>query len=126
MRSSHHACKIYFFPTHTSYSAGQVGPVTHFLRDPSAPELINASTLGQALFDYQTFNEWDNLYKVNTSSIFFVSNAFLGLLDSGTQDLASEGFTASIINITSISGITKLAQRHVCNKDVFSLFTFES
>lgn len=103
-----------------------MGPVTHFLRDPSAPELRSASTLGQSLFDRQTFDEWDNLYKINTFSIFFVSNAFLGLLDRGTQDLASEGFTASIINITSISGITKLAQRHVCNKNALSPFAFES
>ncbi|KAF7968285.1 hypothetical protein HWV62_31021 [Athelia sp. TMB] len=95
-------------------NAGQVGPVSRFLGDPSAPELRDAETLGQALFDNETFDAWGDLYKINTFSIFFVTNAFLGLLDKGSKELASEGFSSSVINTTSISGITKLAQRHFC------------
>jgi NAD(P)-dependent dehydrogenase (short-subunit alcohol dehydrogenase family) len=81
------------------------------LNDPSAPERKDAATLGQALFDNESFDAWADLYKINTFSIFFVTNAFLGLLDKGSRE--KEGYTSSIINITSISGITKLAQRHV-------------
>lgn len=106
-------CAILLLFAHLSHSAGQVGPVSNFLGEPSAPELKDAATLGQALFDNETFEAWGELYRINTFSIFFVSNAFLGLLDKGTKELASEGFTSSIINTTSISGITKLAQRHV-------------
>lgn len=40
-----------------------------------------------------------------------MTSAFLGLLDKGSRDI--EGYTSSVINITSISGILKIAQRHV-------------
>jgi NAD(P)-dependent dehydrogenase (short-subunit alcohol dehydrogenase family) len=83
------------------------------LNDNSAPERKDASTLGQALFDNESFDSWADLYKINTFSIFFVTTAFLGLLDNGSRE--KEGYTSSVINITSISGITKLAQRHVCD-----------
>jgi NAD(P)-dependent dehydrogenase (short-subunit alcohol dehydrogenase family) len=82
------------------------------LNDASAPERKDASTLGQALFDNESFDSWADLYRINTFSIFFVTNAFLGLLDKGSRE--KEGYTSSVINITSISGVTKLAQRHVC------------
>jgi len=40
-----------------------------------------------------------------------MTTAFLGLLDKGSRDV--EGYTSSVVNITSISGILKIAQRHV-------------
>jgi len=82
------------------------------LNDASTPERKDASTLGQALFDNESFDSWADLYRINTFSIFFVTNAFLGLLDKGSRE--KEGYTSSVINITSIRGVTKLAQRHVC------------
>lgn len=93
-------------------NAGQVGPVSKFLNDASAPERKDASTLGQALFDNESLDDWADLYRINTFSIFFVTNAFLGLLDKGSRE--KEGYSSSVINITSISGIMKLAQRHFC------------
>lgn len=96
------------------FSAGQVGPVSSFLNEPSATTPQDASDLGQALFDNESFEAWSDLYKINTFSIFFVTNAFLALLDKGTKEKGSEGFISSVINTTSISGITKLGQRHVC------------
>jgi NAD(P)-dependent dehydrogenase (short-subunit alcohol dehydrogenase family) len=92
-------------------SAGQCGPVSSFLGDDTAPERKDASTLGQALFDNESFDAWADLYRINTFSIFFVTNAFLGLLNMGSGD--AEGYTSSVVNITSISGIMKLAQQHV-------------
>jgi NAD(P)-dependent dehydrogenase (short-subunit alcohol dehydrogenase family) len=77
-----------------------------------APERKDAESLGQALFNNETPQQWADLYAINTFSIFFVTTAFLGLLDKGSHD--SEGFSSSVINITSISGIIKLAQEHVC------------
>jgi NAD(P)-dependent dehydrogenase (short-subunit alcohol dehydrogenase family) len=93
-------------------NAGQCGPVSHFLNEDSAPERKDASTLGQALFDNESFDSWADLYRINSFSIFFVTNAFLGLLDQGSRD--QEGYTSNVINVTSISGIMKLAQRHFC------------
>lgn len=83
-----------------------------FLEDPNAPERKDAETLGQALFDNESFEAWSDLYQINLFSIFFVSTAFLGLLAKGSED--SEGYWSSIVNITSISGVIKLAQNHVC------------
>ncbi|KAJ7729677.1 hypothetical protein DFH07DRAFT_994735 [Mycena maculata] len=93
-------------------NAGQVGPTSPFLNDPSAPQLKDAETLGQSLFDNETFSQWADLYSINTFSIFFVTTAFLGLLDKGTRESQTPGFTSSVINITSISGLIKLAQDH--------------
>ncbi|KAJ7164659.1 short-chain dehydrogenase [Mycena crocata] len=93
-------------------NAGQVGPTSPFLTDPSAPERKDPETFGQALFNNETFSQWADVYSINTFSLFFVTTAFLGLLDKGTRESQTPGFTSSVINITSISGIIKLAQDH--------------
>jgi len=86
-------------------NAGQVGPIT----DTTAPKYQDAETLGNALFN-ESPDAWADLYSVNTFSIFYVTSIFLGLLDKGSRQ--TPGYTSSVINIASISGITKLAQRH--------------
>ncbi|EGN98452.1 hypothetical protein SERLA73DRAFT_183468 [Serpula lacrymans var. lacrymans S7.3] len=93
-------------------NAGQVGPCSDFLNQPSPTAPKDAATLGQALFDNESFEEWSDLYAINTFSIFFVTTAFAGLLDKGSKDV--EGYTSCVINTTSISGLIKLAQRHFC------------
>jgi hypothetical protein len=40
-----------------------------------------------------------------------MTTAFLGLLDKGSRDV--EGYTSSVVNVTSISGILKISQGHV-------------
>ena len=40
-----------------------------------------------------------------------MTTAFLGLLAKGSEDI--QGYWSSVINITSISGILKIAQNHV-------------
>ncbi len=94
-----------------SPSAGILGPISPFLTDPGAQQNANAETLGSALFNDDGPDAWSTLYKVNTFSIYYMTTAFLGLLDKGTQDI--EGYTSSVVNITSISGILKIAQGHV-------------
>ncbi|KAI0263960.1 short-chain dehydrogenase [Gloeopeniophorella convolvens] len=91
-------------------NAGVVGPVTPFLNDPQAPENKDAETLGNALFNDDGPEAWSALYTINTFSIYYTTTAFLGLLAKGSQDVA--GHTSSVVNITSISGILKIAQRH--------------
>lgn len=93
------------------YSAGQVGPYSQFFNDLSAPEHKDAETLGTALFNNESFEGWADLYKINSASIFFVTTAFTGLLAKGSKDV--EGHWSSVVNITSMSGVIKLAQNHV-------------
>lgn len=93
-------------------NAGQVGPCSPFMNDPSAPERKDAESIGLGLFNNEGFDSWGKLYEINTFSIFFMTTAFLGLLAKGSGD--REGWWSSVINITSISGIIKLAQDHFC------------
>ncbi|EAU85918.1 short-chain dehydrogenase [Coprinopsis cinerea okayama7 len=93
-------------------NAGQVGPCSNFFGDPSAPEQKDAETLGQALFNNESFEQWSQLYTINTFSIFFMTTAFLGLLAKGGEEIP--GHWSSVVNITSISGVMKLAQDHFC------------
>jgi len=91
-------------------NAGQSGPKSDFFNDLSSPEHKDPETLGRALFNSETADEWAEVYKINTFSIYFVTTAFLGLLAKGSADVP--GYTSSVVNITSISGYNKLAQRH--------------
>jgi NAD(P)-dependent dehydrogenase (short-subunit alcohol dehydrogenase family) len=92
-------------------SAGIVGPLADFPDNPQAPEKVNAETIGNALFNDDGQDAWTAVYKINTFSIYYMTTAFLGLLDKGSRDI--EGYTSSVVNITSISGILKIAQGHV-------------
>jgi NAD(P)-dependent dehydrogenase (short-subunit alcohol dehydrogenase family) len=78
----------------------------------SDPEHQDAETLGTALFTNESFEAWSSVYQINTFSIFFVTTALLGLLVEGSKERGN--YTSSVINITSISGVIKLAQDHVC------------
>ena len=104
-------------------SAGQLGPTSPFLNDKEAPEHKTAESLGTALFNCHSFESWSSHSTVNLASIFFVTTAFLGLLSKGSEDI--HGYWSSVINITSISGITKLAQNHVSFIYLYSITKFE-
>jgi len=90
-------------------NAGQGSPASLFFNDLSAPEHKDVETLGMALFN-ESLDGWVDVFKINTFSIFFVTNAFLGLLDKGSRDV--NGYTSVVINNTSISGVIKIAQDH--------------
>ncbi|KAF9820635.1 hypothetical protein IEO21_01338 [Rhodonia placenta] len=92
-------------------NAGQTGPLVPFLNDPNAPEHKSPETLGRALFDAASYDDWAGVFGVNTFSIYFLTTAFLGLLATGSADVP--GYTSSVINITSISGFNKIAQCQV-------------
>ncbi|KAF8742630.1 hypothetical protein AX14_003261 [Amanita brunnescens Koide BX004] len=91
-------------------NAGQVGPTSPFLGDASSPLRRDAESLGQALFDSESFENWADLYRINTFSLFFMTAAFMGLLEKGSEDM--HGWSSTVINITSISGLIKVAQEH--------------
>ena len=74
-------------------------------------ELKEASTYGDALFTNQTSEEWAKLFDLNISSIFFVTTAFLGLLEASTKDVP--GSTAAVINVSSAIARLKLAYARV-------------
>ncbi|TFK46867.1 short-chain dehydrogenase [Heliocybe sulcata] len=85
-------------------NAGGAGPHAGFTGDPSAPERKDTETFGRALFDFQTFEDWNNVFQLNVSALFFCTVAFMGLLQEGAKDLG-EGETSSVINISSAIAI---------------------
>ena len=52
-----------------------------------------------------TDEAWTNTFKTNSQAIFFTSALFLPVLSKGCETF--RGYTSSIVNITSISGILK-------------------
>ena len=78
----------------------------------SKTEASHAQGIKEDLFAGSEFSEWDDTYRTNVAAIYFTTFAFLPLLKKATE--SEKGFSASIINISSISGITKNPQSHFC------------
>ena len=71
----------------------------------------NATELRDKLFaENDTHDTWTDIYRTNVAAVYFTSVAFLPLLEKSTEK--DHGWSGTIINITSISGITKQSQAH--------------
>ncbi|KAL2814862.1 hypothetical protein BDW59DRAFT_177796 [Aspergillus cavernicola] len=72
----------------------------------------DAGELRNALFDDPSANmdEWESVYRTNVVQCFFTTTAFLPLLQRGSE--VEKGWSSTVINISSISGIVKVAQHH--------------
>lgn len=62
------------------------------------------------LWEKESVEEWSHTYTTDVTSIYFTSVAFLPLLQAGTKRLGH--LSASIITISSMSGIMRHAQGH--------------
>lgn len=72
----------------------------------------SAEEFKKNLFDNETaqFEDWAETYKTNTAQLYFMTTAFLPLLQKATDEIPS--YSGTVINITSISGIVLKAQNH--------------
>jgi NAD(P)-dependent dehydrogenase (short-subunit alcohol dehydrogenase family) len=77
-----------------------------------ATEAKTAEEMKENLFEDEksSFAEWRDVYNTNVASCFFMSMAFLPLLQKATD--ATYGYSGTIINTSSISGLVKTAQHH--------------
>jgi len=75
-------------------------------------EAKSAEEMKANLFDDKesTFDDWTNTYRTNVPQIFFMTTAFLPLLQKASEH--QHGYSGTVINISSISGIVKTAQHH--------------
>lgn len=75
-------------------------------------ETGSAQELRKNLFetDKSTYEDWQQTFNTNVTSHYFVTTAFLPLLQKSTEKHA--GWSSTVINITSISGLIKSAQHH--------------
>lgn len=75
------------------------------------PEGSDATEMKKNLWESEdNFQTWTDIYQTNVAAMYFTSVAFLPLLEKATEH--HKGYSGAIINITSISGITKQAQNH--------------
>jgi NAD(P)-dependent dehydrogenase (short-subunit alcohol dehydrogenase family) len=75
-------------------------------------EVSSAEEFKENLFDDEnsTFEDWTDVYRTNVPQIFFMTTAFLPLLQKSTE--GQYGYSATVINTSSISGLVKTAQHH--------------
>jgi len=76
------------------------------------PESSTAEEMKRNLFDSDksTAEDWLQTYQTDVVSLFFMTTAFLPLLQASTE--RHHGWSGTVVNIGSISGIVKLAQHH--------------
>ncbi|MCO5589626.1 hypothetical protein L7F22_043594 [Adiantum nelumboides] len=111
-------------------NAGGSGP-THYGADTSFPdhsndpgpggklEKMNPKAYKDEILKNNSFENWNELFMINTHHILFVSIAFLPLLAKGSEEAQErskkEGkrpSTSTIITTGSISGVVKQGQMH--------------
>ena len=75
-------------------------------------ESKNADEMKENMFDEEsnTFEEWTDSYRTNVAGIYFLTTAFLPLLQRATE--TQKGYSGCVINITSISGLVRVSQHH--------------
>jgi len=75
-------------------------------------EAKTAEEMKQNLFDdsSSTFDDWVNTYRTNVPQLFFMTMAFLPLLQKASEH--QHGYSGTVINISSISGIVQSSQHH--------------
>mgnify|MGYP002718805555 CR=1 FL=1 len=62
------------------------------------------------MFEDETFEHWTDMYQINTASYYFTSFAFLPLLGAA-KSVGGYPEPGNIVNLASMSGITKTSQR---------------
>lgn len=82
--------------------------VTSVNYGPSGAPKGSVKEISETMMGNQTFDDWISIYKINVASYYFTSAAFLPLLVAAKD----QGYTesGSILNVSSISGITKESQ----------------
>ena len=75
-------------------------------------EAKSAEEMKKNLFDAEnaTFDDWIETYRTNVASVYFMTTAFLPLLAAATKH--NQGYSGTVINICSISGLVKTTQHH--------------
>lgn len=75
---------------------------------PNGAPKGSVKEISETMMNNQTFDDWTSIYKINVASYYFTSVAFLPLLVAAKDQGYAE--SGNILNISSISGITKESQ----------------
>ncbi|OCK83657.1 NAD(P)-binding protein [Lepidopterella palustris CBS 459.81] len=74
------------------------------------PDEESATSLKEKLWKNETFEQWNETYNTDVTSVYFTTVALLPLLQAGTETHGN--LSASVIVISSMSGIMRHAQGH--------------
>ncbi|KAF2399259.1 NAD(P)-binding protein [Trichodelitschia bisporula] len=72
--------------------------------------LEDAATMVKGLWEAEGFEGWSKAYTTDVAAIYFTTLAFLPLLQAGTRKRGP--LTASVVTISSMSGLMRHAQAH--------------
>jgi NAD(P)-dependent dehydrogenase (short-subunit alcohol dehydrogenase family) len=87
-------------------NAGVAGP-------KATPDQDDASDLKSRLWENESVEEWNSTYSTDVTSVYFTTVAFLPLLQAGIEPHGPlRRFGASVITISSMSGLMRHAQGH--------------
>lgn len=78
--------------------------------EKAEPDEEKATGLKEKLWNNETFEGWNETYNTDVTAVYFSTVALLPLLQAGTE--AHGHLTASVIVISSMSGIMRHAQGH--------------
>ncbi|ESU10522.1 hypothetical protein FGSG_02792 [Fusarium graminearum PH-1] len=75
-------------------------------------EANSAQKMKENLFDNKdaTFEDWNQTYNTNVTGMYFTTAAFLPLLQKSSEKY--QGWSSTVINISSISGLIQKSQHH--------------
>ncbi|GKT45898.1 rhamnolipids biosynthesis 3-oxoacyl-[acyl-carrier-protein] reductase [Colletotrichum spaethianum] len=75
-------------------------------------ESDSAEDMKATLFDSESsnFEDWTDTYRTNVAAVFYVAASFLPLLQKSTD--TRPGWSGTVVNISSISGMIKKSQHH--------------
>jgi NAD(P)-dependent dehydrogenase (short-subunit alcohol dehydrogenase family) len=75
-------------------------------------EADSAQEMKENLFDNKdaTFEDWNSTYNTNVTGVYFTTAAFLPLLQKSSEK--HQGWSSTVINISSISGLIQKSQHH--------------
>lgn len=76
----------------------------------TTPDGKDAQELKSNLFDTSDAEQWSDIFAVNATGPYLVTTAFLPLLQKSTE--REHGWSSTVINITSISGLVRISQGH--------------
>jgi NAD(P)-dependent dehydrogenase (short-subunit alcohol dehydrogenase family) len=87
-------------------NAGVSGP-------KAEPQHAEADDLKARLWENESVEDWQDTYRTDVTAVYFTTVAFLPLLQAAIEPKGpSERFSASVITISSMSGIMRHAQGH--------------
>ncbi|KAK5171238.1 uncharacterized protein LTR77_004382 [Saxophila tyrrhenica] len=79
----------------------------------ATPDQEDAGNLKQRLWEHETVEAWNQTYNIDVTSVYFTTVAFLPLLQSAIEPHGPlPRFGASVITISSMSGMMRDAQGH--------------